>query len=118
MEQVVEDIENKMKTTDARLDNLAIQVGNIEQGMFAENGQEVEVKNLLKSVNDVKDNYQHLKKEITEVQDLQRQLSSSLNYQLKMMQIKCNRLKERISNAEYAKLKGRQSPATTNFNDN
>ncbi|XP_066255729.1 nuclear distribution protein nudE homolog 1-A [Euwallacea similis] len=110
MEQAVEDIENKMKDTDARLDTLALQVGNIELEIFSENGQDVEVHNLLKSVSEVKDNYQNLRKEILEVQDLQKQLSSSLNTQLKMMQTKFNRLKEKISVADQSRFVTR-SPA-------
>ncbi|KAF7282117.1 hypothetical protein GWI33_003232 [Rhynchophorus ferrugineus] len=95
MEQAVEDIENKMKKTDERLDTLAIQVGNIEQEIFSDGTQEVEVHNLLRSVSEVKDNYQNLRKEIMEVQDLQKQLSSSLSMQLKIMQSKFNTLKEK-----------------------
>lgn len=56
-----------MKHTDARLDTLALQVGNIEHDIFSDDGQEVEVHNLLKSVSEVKDNYQNLRKEILEV---------------------------------------------------
>lgn len=38
----------------------------------------------------------HLKKELGEVQDLQRQLSTTLHMQLKMMQTKFNTLKEKV----------------------
>lgn len=86
-----------MQKTDEKLDNLAVQVGNIENSVFSEDGAEVEVFSLLKSVNDVKTNYQNLRKEILEVQDLQKELSSTLQTQLKTMQSKCNLLKERIS---------------------
>lgn len=110
--QTVEDIENKMKQTDERMDTLAVQVGNIEHEIFSEDGQEVEVKNLLRSVSEVKDNYQNLRKEIMEVQDLQKQLSSSLKVQLKMMQSKFNTLKEKINMADVSKVESRpKSPA-------
>lgn len=93
-----------MKKTDEKLDDLAVQVGHIESEIFAEDGAEIEVNDLLRSVNEVKNNYQNLRKEIVEVQDLQKQLSSSLQLQLKMMQTKFNNLKEKISNTQMAKL--------------
>lgn len=86
-----------MNKADEKLDSLALQVGNIENNIFSEDGTEVEVFTLLQSVNDVKTNYQSLRKEILEVQDLQKELSSSLQTQLKIMQDKCNLLKEKIS---------------------
>jgi hypothetical protein len=49
-------------------------------------------------------NYQHLRKEIVEVQDLQKQLSASLQLQLKLMQAKYNTLKEKIGAASPARL--------------
>lgn len=85
-----------MKKTDQKLDDLATQVGHIETEIFSEDNAEIEVNNLLKSVNEVKNNYQNLRKEIVEVQDLQKQLSSSLQLQLKMMQAKFNTLKEKV----------------------
>lgn len=114
MEQAVENLEKQVHTThnssplyklqifqmnkaDEKLDSLALQVGNIENNIFSEDGTEVEVFTLLQSVNDVKTNYQSLRKEILEVQDLQKELSSSLQTQLKIMQDKCNLLKEKIS---------------------
>lgn len=86
-----------MQKADEKLDTLAAQVGNIESNIFSEDGTEVEVFTLLKSVNDVKSNYQNLRKEILEVQDLQKELSSTLQTQLKIMQNKCNILKEKLS---------------------
>lgn len=86
-----------MQKADEKLDTLAAQVGDIESNIFSEDGTEVEVFTLLKSVNDVKSNYQNLRKEILEVQDLQKELSSTLQSQLKIMQNKCNVLKEKLS---------------------
>jgi hypothetical protein len=50
----------QMKKTDEKLDDLAVQVGHIESEFFSEDGAEVEVHDLLRSVNEVKTNYQHL----------------------------------------------------------
>lgn len=85
-----------MRQTDERMGTLATQVGNIESEIFSENGEEIEVNNLLKSVNEVKSNYQNLRKDLMEVQDLQKQLSSSLHVQLKVMQAKFNTLKNKL----------------------
>ncbi|KAJ3650672.1 hypothetical protein Zmor_016756 [Zophobas morio] len=99
MEQAMEDLTEKMKKTDQKLDDLALQVGSIENEYFSENCAEIEVNDLLRSVNEVKTNYQNLRKEIVEVQDLQKQLSTTLQLQLKMMQAKFNTLKEKVGAA-------------------
>ncbi|KAK9754219.1 Spindle and kinetochore-associated protein 2 [Popillia japonica] len=96
MEVAVEDLEKQMQKTDAKLDSLAVQVGNIENEIFSEDGTHIEVCTLLKSVNEVKNNYQNLHKEIQEVQGLQKELSSKLQGQLLLMQKKCNLLKEKL----------------------
>ncbi|VEN63353.1 unnamed protein product [Callosobruchus maculatus] len=98
MEQVVEELETKAKETDKRMDTLATQVRNIESEIFAD-GQEIEVGNLLKSVSEVKSNYQNLRKDLMEVQDLQKQLSTSLHVQLRLMQAQFNTLKEKLNQA-------------------
>lgn len=86
-----------MEKTDAKLDSLAEQVGNIENEIFSEEGTQIEVFTLLKSVSEVKTNYQNLHKEIQEVQGLQKELSTKLQSQLMLMQKKCNVLKEKLS---------------------
>ncbi|CAH1163269.1 unnamed protein product [Phaedon cochleariae] len=96
MEQAVEDLESKMKQTDERMDTLALQVSNIEDDLFSESGEQVEVNVLLKSVGEVRDNYQNLRKELMEVQDLQKQLSTSLHTQLTLMQTQFKMLKEKL----------------------
>ncbi|GJQ85287.1 hypothetical protein Trydic_g23185 [Trypoxylus dichotomus] len=97
MEEAVENLEKQMQKTDEKLDSLAIQVGNIENEIFSEDGTQIEVFTLLKSVNEVKNNYQNLHKEIQEVQGLQKELSTKLQNQLLLMQKKCNMLKEKLS---------------------
>lgn len=94
-----------MKETDEKMGSLALQVGNIESEIFSENGEQIEVNNLLKSVSEVKTNYQNLRKDLLEVQDLQKQLSSTLHMQLKLMQAKFNMLKEKLPEAPVSSLK-------------
>ncbi|KAL3271699.1 hypothetical protein HHI36_022171 [Cryptolaemus montrouzieri] len=96
IERSMENIAEKMKKTDERMDILAEQVCNIESDIFSEEGETIQVNNLLKSVNEVKENYQSLRKDLMEVQDLQKQLSSSLQSQLRIMQSKFNVLKEKV----------------------
>lgn len=95
----------QMKETDEKMGNLAQQVGNIESGIFSETGEQIEVNDLLKSVSEVKSNYQNLRKDLMEVQDLQKQLSSTLHMQLKLMQAKFNMLKEKLPEAPVSSLK-------------
>lgn len=85
-----------MQKTDQKMDVLADQVTNIESELFSEDGSQVEVMTLLQSVTEVKNNYQNLRKEIVEVQHLQKQLSSTLQIQLQAMQSKFNTLKEKL----------------------
>lgn len=86
-----------MLKADETLDGLANQVVEIEKEIFSEDGNtQIEVYDLLKSVTEVTSNYENLRKEITEVQDLQKQLSSTLQNQLKVMQSKFNTLKEKL----------------------
>lgn len=85
-----------MQMTNNKLDHLATQVGSIENEIF-DDGAEVEVFTLLRSVSEVKSNYQTLYREIQEVQGLQKELSTKLQTQLKLMQAKCHLLKERLS---------------------
>lgn len=86
-----------MLKADEKLDGLATQVIEIEKEIFSDDGTtQVEVYDLLKSVTEVTSNYENLRKEITEVQDLQKQLSNSLQNQLRIVQGKFNMLKEKL----------------------
>lgn len=84
-----------MKTADEKLDNLGMKVENIEKEMYKED-TDIEVFKLLQSVTEVKNDYQNLRKEIMEVQELQKQLTSSLRTQLKLVQGRFNYLRDKI----------------------
>lgn len=71
-------------------------MGNVEKEIFRE-GEEVEVFQLLKSVTEVKNDYQNLRKDILEVQQLQKQLTCSLRAQLQMVHGRFNVLKHKIT---------------------
>lgn len=86
----------QVRTTDEKLDNLGVKVENIEKEMFKEDA-DIEVFKLLQSVTEVKNDYQNLRKEILEVQELQKQLTCSLRQQLKLVQGRFNYLKDKIT---------------------
>lgn len=92
-----------MRQTDEIMGSLASQVGDLENEIFSENQNQIEVNNLLQSVNRVKDNYQNLRKDLMEVQDLQKQLSHSLHVQLQVMQAKFNTLKQKLPPSHMAR---------------
>lgn len=104
-----------MRQTDEKMGTLASQVGDIESGIFSENGEHVEVNNLLQSVNKVKNNYQNLRKDLMEVQDLQKQLSHTLHVQLQVMQAKFNTLKQKLPPSHMARIG--QNSGQENFSD-
>ncbi|KAK4878422.1 hypothetical protein RN001_010928 [Aquatica leii] len=74
MEEAVGNLEKQMQKADEKLDSLTMQVIHVEHEILNDDGTEVEVNNLLKSVTDVKNDYQNLRKEVSEVQDLQKQV--------------------------------------------
>ncbi|XP_018323601.1 uncharacterized protein LOC108735886 isoform X2 [Agrilus planipennis] len=74
MENTVKKLEEQVKETDETLGSIATKVGNVQKEICRE-GTKIEVNKLLQSVHDVKNDYQNLRKEISEVQDLQKQLS-------------------------------------------
>lgn len=86
----------QVRNTDEKLDNLGVKVENIEKEMFKEDA-DIEVFKLLQSVTEVKNDYQNLRKEIMEVQELQKQLTCSLRQQLKLVQGRFNYLKDKIT---------------------
>lgn len=57
---------------------------------------EFSVMELLESMTEVKNEYHNLRKDLQEVQQLQKEMSNSLRYQMKVMQQTCNILKKRI----------------------
>lgn len=77
------------------MDTLALKVENVEKEMYRDDA-DIEVFKLLKSVTDVKNDYQNLRKEILEVQVLQKQLTCSLRAQLKLVHGNFNFLKHKI----------------------
>ncbi|XP_020806916.1 uncharacterized protein LOC110183070 isoform X2 [Drosophila serrata] len=61
---------------------------------------EMEVLELLESMSEVTNEYQNLRKDIREVQQLQRDVSSSIRYQMRSMQQTFHTLKQRIASSQ------------------
>lgn len=94
-------------SADAKLGILHTQLSRVEKHVLSEQGTEAQVNDLLQSVVDVKNEYQNLRKEVSDVQDLQKQISSALQANLRAMQ------------ANYAVLRSRlPQPGTTGWPNN
>jgi len=61
---------------------------------------EMEVMELLESMTEVKNEYQNLRKDIQEVQQLQRDVSTSIRFQMSNMQQTFQMLKKRIASSQ------------------
>ncbi|XP_030378389.1 protein URE2 [Scaptodrosophila lebanonensis] len=61
---------------------------------------EMEVLELLESMTEVKNEYQNLRKDIQEVQQLQRDVSTSIRFQMRSMQQTFQMLKKRIATSQ------------------
>lgn len=67
---------------------------------------EMEVMELLESMTEVKNDYQNLRKDIQEVQQLQRDVSSSIRFQMSNMQQTFHQLKKRIASSQQRRQRG------------
>ncbi|GBP81491.1 hypothetical protein EVAR_64200_1 [Eumeta japonica] len=89
-----------VKHTDAQLDMVAWKLDESDKEMVVSgDNQDLCVMNLLKSVTEVRNDYQNLRKELMEVQALQRELSDKLRRQLRHVHGKFAQLRERLAAA-------------------
>lgn len=94
----MEDLDESMKQTEEQLDLLSWKMDGSDQTLAVPiDNQNTCVVNLLKSVSEVRNDYQNLKKELQEVQALQRELSSRLRAQLMHVHDKFARLRQRLA---------------------
>ncbi|XP_068623661.1 uncharacterized protein [Battus philenor] len=99
-EVTMEELEETVKCTDQQLDLMEWKMDNMEKQLAEPvDNQEVCVMNLLKSVSEVRSDYQQLRRELMEVQALQRELSTRLRAQLRLVHGKFARLRQRIAAA-------------------
>ncbi|XP_039752125.1 uncharacterized protein LOC120628012 [Pararge aegeria] len=99
-EMTMEQLEETVKHTDEQLDLMSWKMDNVEKQMVEPlDSQDVCIVNLLKSVSEVRSDYQQLRQELGEVQALQRELSTRLRTQLRLVHGKFARLRQRIAAA-------------------
>ncbi|KAJ9584635.1 hypothetical protein L9F63_021020, partial [Diploptera punctata] len=100
MEAAVVQLEESVSKADKKLDVIAWKLDHYEKQMVHTDGgelaTEVSVLKLLRSVNQVREEYENLRREISEVQQLQKQLSDSLRLQLRQVQGTFGTLRDKI----------------------
>lgn len=95
---------SQVKNTGDQLDVFTSRLIDVERHLYNSTlegggGDEVDdacVMELLESMTEVKNEYQNLRKDIQEVQQLQKEMTSSLRYQMRAMTQTFNLLKKRI----------------------
>ncbi|XP_051160764.1 uncharacterized protein LOC127281206 [Leptopilina boulardi] len=95
MESAIMNLEESVQKADGKLDMIAWQIDVFEKE-FQDPESEISVLRLLRSVTQVKEEYQTLRQDILEVHQLQKQLSDSLRAQLSQVQGHFNILRNKI----------------------
>lgn len=88
-----------MDTAGTQLDSLALKITDVEKNIEENDMDGLEtgsVLELLESVTEVKNEYQNLRKDLQEVQQLQKEMTFSLRYQLQTMTQTFHILKKKI----------------------
>ncbi|XP_038214418.1 uncharacterized protein LOC119834179 [Zerene cesonia] len=99
-EIAIEELDDSMKQTNEQLDLMEWNLdGGGKELVAPVDRQDVCLVNLLKSVSEVRSDYQQLRRELIEVQALQRELSTRLRTQLRLVHGKFARLRQRIAAA-------------------
>ncbi|XP_053659209.1 uncharacterized protein LOC128708274 [Anopheles marshallii] len=93
------DLEKCVDTAGVQLDTLALKLTDVERNLDENELESLEnesVMELLESVTEVKNEYQNLRKDLQEVQQLQKEMTNSLRYQLRNMTQTFRGLKKKI----------------------
>ncbi|XP_035780350.1 uncharacterized protein LOC118460273 [Anopheles albimanus] len=93
------DLEKCVDTAGVQLDSLALKLTDVERNLDENELESLEnesVMELLESVTEVKNEYQNLRKDLQEVQQLQKEMTCSLRYQLRNMTQTFRVLKKKI----------------------
>ncbi|XP_014219898.1 uncharacterized protein LOC106647849 [Copidosoma floridanum] len=96
MESAIIHLEQSVQEADGKLDMIAWQIDAFEKEFQNNDTESVSVLRLLRSVTQVKEEYQVLRQDIQEVQQLQKQLTDSLRAQLMQVHGHFNVLRNRI----------------------
>ncbi|XP_046684094.1 uncharacterized protein LOC124369937 [Homalodisca vitripennis] len=99
-EAVLNNLEKSVKRTDSHLDKIAWKLDECEKEViditYDENKESESVLHLLETVTQVKQHYENLRKEISEVQELQKQVQDSLRDSTAQVQTRCRALRMKL----------------------
>ncbi|EDW07061.1 uncharacterized protein LOC6584084 [Drosophila mojavensis] len=101
--QDISALEKSVANAGSQLYTMAHKLHAVERSLdqtAMEQMDEMEVMELLESMTEVKNEYQNLRKDIQEVQQLQRDVSTSIRYQMTNMQQTFQMLKKRIASTQ------------------
>ncbi|EDV32824.2 uncharacterized protein Dana_GF21937 [Drosophila ananassae] len=101
--QDISALEKSVANAGSQLYTMAHKLHAVERSLeqtTMEQMDEMEVLELLESMSEVTNEYQNLRKDIREVQQLQRDVSSSIRYQMRSMQQTFHTLKQRIATSQ------------------
>ncbi|XP_053691187.1 uncharacterized protein LOC128739714 [Sabethes cyaneus] len=106
-------------TAGTQLDSLAVKITDVEKNLVDNDmpGLENGMLQLLQSVTEVKNEYQNLRKDLQEVQHLQKEMTCSLRHQLSMMNQAFYVLKKKIE-ANNLPITSLPPPPTTSVKEN
>ncbi|CAO1364063.1 unnamed protein product [Diamesa serratosioi] len=105
MSETLYSLEKSVNNAGNQLDTLASKLGNVEKNLlpdpmnFPENPEDeivIPVLELLESVSDVTTEYETLRKDLLEMQQLQKEMNTNLRYQMRVMTQTFSILKKRI----------------------
>ncbi|XP_063628968.1 uncharacterized protein LOC134800401 isoform X1 [Cydia splendana] len=99
-EITMEDLEETAQQTEEQLDLLAWKMEGDQDLAVPVDSQDMCVMTLLKSVSEVRSDYTALRRELVEVQQLQRELSARLRAQLRLVHGKFAKLRQRLAVAD------------------
>ncbi|XP_030568777.1 uncharacterized protein LOC115768353 [Drosophila novamexicana] len=109
-------LEKSVANAGSQLYTMAHKLHAVERSLdqtAMEQMDEMEVMELLESMTEVKNEYQNLRKDIQEVQQLQRDVSTSIRYQMTNMQQTFQMLKKRIATSQQQRRQREQRQSTS-----
>lgn len=119
LSEALGDLEKCVDTAGTQLDSLALKITDVEKNLTDNDmpGLENGMLQLLQSVTEVKNEYQNLRKDLQEVQHLQKEMTCSLRHQLSMMNQSFYVLKKKIE-ANNLPITSLPPPPTTSVKGN
>ncbi|EDW78566.1 uncharacterized protein Dwil_GK16507 [Drosophila willistoni] len=109
-------LEKSVANAGSQLYTMAHKLHAVERSLdqtTMEQMDEMEVMELLESMTEVTNEYQNLRKDIQEVQQLQRDVSTSIRFQMRSMQQTFQMLKKRLATSQEQQKKRRRNELMT-----